>query len=74
MKTIEEMHMSDSPRHKIYRNLAASSGNCGVPTDHAIRCLIGMVETGEVTIEDIRIVGGESIVVRVVEMQKESGR
>ena len=45
-------------RLKIYDYLARSAGTGNWPTDHALRCFLGMTETGEATWDDIQAVGG----------------
>lgn len=58
---------------KIRQYLARSAGNCNVPTDHTIRCFIGMIQTGEATIEDFDSVGGQYVVDRITETASENG-
>lgn len=46
-------------RHKIYQYLARSAGTGNHPTDHTLQCFVGMVQTGEATVEDMHAVGGD---------------
>ena len=39
--------------HRTIRSyVQRSAGNCNQLTDHTLRCFVGMVETGEATIDD----------------------
>ena len=50
--------------------LTRSAGTCNHPTDHTLRCFLGMVESGEATWCDVRAAGGEWLVERVWEMKE----
>ena len=55
----------------ISKYLRASAGIANYPSDHTFRCFVGMIETGEATIEDFRAVGGKWLVDRITEHAKE---
>lgn len=60
-----------TPGEKLIRSyLIRSAGTANQPTDHTIRCFLGMVETGEATWHDVRAAGGEWLVGQVVDMRK----
>jgi hypothetical protein len=40
------------PQRKLAGYILGTSGNCYVATDHTKRCLIGMLQTGEITESD----------------------
>ena len=61
-------------RTKIYQYLAPSCGNGGIPTDHTISCLVGMIETGEAHWDDAVEVGGEHVVFRMIHLMMENAR
>ena len=46
----------------ISRYLRASAGTGNHPTDHTLRCFLGMIETGEATVDDFHKIGGMFIV------------
>ena len=50
----------------IRRYLAASCGNCGVPTDRTIRVFVGMIETGEADLEMLRRIAGDNVTKRIL--------
>ena len=56
---------------KVRQYLTRSAGNCNHPSLHTIRCFVGMVQTGELTVKDFKRIGGEWL---VDEMQRESER
>ena len=56
----------------IARYLRASAGTANHPTEYCFRCFVGMIETGEATIDDFREVGGEWLA-NEVSSRKESG-
>ena len=57
----------------IRRYLSCSAGNCNHPTDHTIRCFIGMIEGGECNLQLFRKIGGEWLVDRIQSYAKEIG-
>lgn len=59
-------------RHKIYNYLARSAGTCNWPTDHTIKCFIGMIQTGEATIDDFQAVGGQWIVDQIMQAAEQN--
>jgi hypothetical protein len=61
--------MSEAEK-EIRRHLAYSCGNGGYPTRHTLRCFVGMVETGEITFDDLRKIGGEWLEEQVREEMK----
>lgn len=62
--------MTDAER-KIRRYLARSSGNCGYPTDGAIRAFLRMVEAGEADMQTFRRLAGDEVVSRMNRMAVE---
>jgi len=44
---------------KISRYLLASAGTANYPTDHTFLCFVGMIETGEASLNDFEEVGGK---------------
>ena len=60
-------------RDKIYRYLARSAGTANWPTDHTIRCFIGMIQTGEATVDDFHAVGGDFVVDQIIDMANDNG-
>jgi hypothetical protein len=40
------------PQQKLACYILGTSGNCYIATDHTKRCLIGMLQTGEITESD----------------------
>jgi hypothetical protein len=58
---------------KLRAYLARSSGNGGHPTDYSIRCIRGMIETGELEADTVRNVGGQYLVNRINEQAKQDG-
>ena len=42
----------------ISRYLRASAGTGNHPTEYCFRCFVGMLETGEATLDDFDAVGG----------------
>ena len=63
---------SDAQR-KISQYLRASAGTANCPSDHTLCCFIGMIQTGEATIEDMRAMGGGWLIVQLKVMAKENG-
>lgn len=59
-------------REKIYRYLARSAGTGNWPTDYTLRCFIGMIQTGEATIEDMDAVGGEFLIKELHRMAEDN--
>ena len=43
----------------ISRYLRASAGTANHPTEYCFRCFVGMLETGEATLDDFAAVGGD---------------
>lgn len=64
--------MTDAER-TIRSYLARSAGNCNHVTDHTVQCFVGMVQTGEATLNDFRRIAGDSMVERMVRLAKERG-
>lgn len=60
-------------RQKIYQYLARSAGTCNLPTDHCLRCFVGMIQTGEAAVEDMEAVGGQWLVDELVRVCGENG-
>jgi hypothetical protein len=58
------MALSESEK-QILRYLGWSHGTCGFPTDHTISCFVGMIKTGESTIEDFKRIASVEIVERI---------
>lgn len=50
---------------KITNYLRASAGTCNYPSDHTLRCFLGMIETGEVTVDDCQRIGGDFLVAEI---------
>jgi hypothetical protein len=50
--------------------LTRSAGTCNQPTNHTLRCFLGMVESGEATWHDLRSAGGQWLVDRVWEVKE----
>jgi hypothetical protein len=44
---------------QVRRHLANSCGNGGYPTEHSLRCIVGMIQTGEATMDDVIKAGGQ---------------
>ena len=65
--------MKTDIQYKIYNYLARSAGTANVPTDHTILCFIGMIQTGEATMDDMEAAGGKWLVERVTTMALENG-
>lgn len=57
----------------ISRYLRASAGNCNFPTMHTIDCFIGMIQTGEATMDDMQTIGGEYLTKQLTERATEKG-
>lgn len=59
---------------KTVRNyLARSAGNANIPSEHTIRCFIGMLQTGEADWELFQRVGGDYLVNRMKTMMEANG-
>lgn len=71
--SLSEETVMNEAQIKISQYLMRSAGNCNVPSDHTIRCFIGMIETGEATMDDMQKVGGDYLVNRINSMALENG-
>lgn len=65
-------YSATATRNKIYTYLARSAGTCNWPTGHTIRCFVGMIQTGEATIEDFHAVGGQWIVDQIMQAAEQN--
>ncbi len=54
----------------IMRYLNRSAGNANIPTDHTIRCFVGMIQTGEALMADFESTGGNYVIRRMQELCK----
>ena len=59
--------MNDTER-TIRAYLTRSAGNCNHVSDHTLRCFVGMVQTGEASVEDFRRIAGDAVVGRMMEL------
>ena len=57
----------------ISRYLRSSAGNCNFPTMHTIDCFIGMIQTGEATMNDMQTIGGEYLTNQLTERANSRG-
>lgn len=56
------------PEKQILQTIRAYLGDDGLPrSEFGLRCLVGMLETGEAEMADFRDIGGETLVARVTE-------
>jgi len=46
----------------IAQYVLRSAGTCNHLSDRTVRCFIGMIEAGEATWDDFRVVGGQELV------------
>lgn len=58
---------------KISRYLRASAGTCNHPTMNTIDSFIGMLQTGEATMDDMQTIGGKWLVDQLHQRAIEKG-
>ena len=58
-------------QRKIMQYLNRSAGNCNHVSEHTLRCFLGMIETGEATIDDMKKCGGEYLLNGIRDVAKE---
>ena len=67
--------MNDMPEieRTIRHYLNSSAGTCNWPTNHTLRCFIGMIEGNETDLATFNRIGGEWLSEQITEYAKEIG-